>query len=350
VTRNQSIQRFFEESGQNHQPRFRFGTAGNTDFKSWKQQLLPAVLDSLGAMPESVPLNPQVLAEWEKDGLKCRNVLIDLEPGLSAQVLLYWPANASGRLPGLLACHGHGLYGMAAVMGDDSTPEQAADIKKLNYNYGEQMARRGYAVIAIDWRGFGLRDDRRMSPAHDYGKRDLCNLNFIRAVLLGRTLLGMDVHDGRRALDYLCEQPFVDPQRIGVMGLSFGGTMTVWMTLADPRIKAADVICYSDRFAAFALRNVNFCGSQITPGLFALCDMPDLQGLIAPRPLLVEIGAHDLCFRIEPAMSCYRAVEEIYQAAGAADRLELDLFEGNHAWGDHKSAAFFKKHLQDPAR
>ena len=46
--------------------------------------------------------------------------------------------------------------------------------------------------------------------------------------------------------------------------------MATWMALCDPRIKAANVICYSDRFSDMGMRDVNFCGSQITPGLYAL--------------------------------------------------------------------------------
>jgi len=147
------------------------------------------------------------------------------------------------------------------------------------------------------------------------------------------------------ALDYLCQQDFVDPERIGVMGLSFGGTMTTWMSIVEPRIQASDIICYSDRFASFAIRDGNFCGSQITPELYALCDVPDLHGLIAPRPLLVEIGTYDDCFLLDSAMSCFREVEKIYAAAGASDRLELDLFEGGHQWSGRKSIAFFEKYL-----
>src|SRR5688572_9638809 len=121
--------------------------------------------------------------------------------------------------------------------------------------------------------------------------------------------------------------------------------MATWMPLVDDRVKAADVICYSDRFADFGIRDVNFCGSQITPGLYALCDVPDLHGLIAPKPLLVEIGSYDACFKIESAMSSYREVERIYAAADLRDRLELDLFEGGHGWGGNKSVEFFRKQL-----
>jgi hypothetical protein len=173
----------------------------------------------------------------------------------------------------------------------------------------------------------------------------MCNVHFLREMLLGRTLLGANLHDGRCALDYLSSLDFVDPGRVGAMGLSFGGTMTTWLAVADERIRAADVICYSDRFADFAMRRANFCGSQVTPGLFDLCDIPDLQGLIAPRPLLIEIGKRDECFFDESAMSCYREVEKIYAAAGAGEKLALDHFEGGHEWGGNRSVGFFREFL-----
>jgi hypothetical protein len=93
------------------------------------------------------------------------------------------------------------------------------------------------------------------------------------------------------------------------------------------------------------VRDNNYCGMQVAPGLYKLVDMPDLQGLIAPRPLLVDIGVHDSCFLVDGALECFRKVETIYQAAGARDKLELDLFPGDHAWGGNKSIEFFCKHL-----
>ena len=282
----------------------------------------------------------------DQDGLIKQRVVLDVEEGLSANIYLFRPADAAGKLPGLLACHGHGLFGKEPVMGNRSSPELRAAIELHNYDYGLQMAKAGYAVVAIDWRGFGERDDRRKPNWIDIAHgRDMCNMHYLRATVLGMTVLGMHVHDGMCALDYLCGQPFVDADRIGVMGLSQGGTMTTWMSLCDERIKAADIMCYSDRFADFGMRDVNFCGSQITPGLYALCDLPDLHGLTAPRPLLVEIGVHDDCFMVDSALSCFGEVRKIYAAAGADDKLELDLFEGGHQWGARKSFDFFAKHL-----
>jgi hypothetical protein len=131
-----------------------------------------------------------------------------------------------------------------------------------------------------------------------------------------------------------------------VMGLSGGGTMAVWMTLCDERFKATEIICYSDLWAHFGIRDLNYCGMQVAPGLYKLVDLPDLQGLISPRPLLVDIGAQDQCFKVDTALECYRQVKHIYEASGAQDKLELDLHKGGHAWGGNRSSAFFAKHLK----
>jgi len=347
MDRNLSINAHFRALAAGHRPEHRFAGRSKDDWRAWRAALLPKVRATLGAMPPKVPLRPEVLLEWQEDGLVKQKVVFDVEAGLSATAYVFRPAEADGPLPGLLACHGHGPFGKESVMGNRGSPEQAAKIAQHNYDYGLAMARAGYAVIAIDWRGFGERDDRRKPHANDiFHGRDPCNIHYVRATMLGRTVLGMNVHDGMCALDYLCGLDFVDAGRVGAMGLSFGGTMTTWMAVCDERIRAANIICYSDRFADFGMRDAQLCGSQITPGLYALCDLPDLQGLIAPRPLLVEIGTYDDCFLVESALSCQREVERIYAAAGAAEALELDLFGGGHAWSGRKSRDFFSRHLK----
>jgi dienelactone hydrolase len=168
---------------------------------------------------------------------------------------------------------------------------------------------------------------------------------YLHATMFGTTSLALNVAHGRAATDFVCTLPEVDAQRLGVMGLSGGGTMTTWSYLCDERFGAAEIVCYCDLWAAFGLRDNNYCGMQVAPGLYKLVDLPDLQGLLAPRPLLVDIGARDTCFTIDTSLAAYRRLEAIYRAAGAADKLELDLHPGEHGWGGNRSVAFFGRHL-----
>jgi len=231
-------------------------------------------------------------------------------------------------------------------MGNDTSTELREQIAKYRYNYGHVMARQGFITYAIDWIGFGERNDNAKPNFlnHNYG-RDWCNLYYLHATMLGMTSISINVSHGMAATDFVQTLPYVDPERIGVMGLSGGGTMTLWSTLCDQRLKASEIICYSDLWSHFGIRDLNYCGMQVAPGLFKLVDLPEAQGLICPRPLLVDIGANDTCFKVDTAMACFRRVAHIYEVAGAEDNLELDFHAGEHGWGGQRSLAFFRRHL-----
>ena len=47
------------------------------------------------------------------------------------------------------------------------------------------------------------------------------------------------VLDARRGLDYLAERPDIDPQRLGVSGISLGGVLSGVVAGVDPRVKVA---------------------------------------------------------------------------------------------------------------
>ncbi len=346
--RNLSPQRMFIDMAVAHRPLYRFKGRGRAAFKAWKAKTRPAVMACLGDFPKRVPPNPQLLAEWEHGGLRKQRWIVDVGPFISATLLVNIPGDLKRgeKRPAILCWHGHGAHGKDPVMGNGSSAEKKADIVAHHYNYGQEMAEKGFVTYAIDWIGCGERNDsRKPNYLNVNGSRDWCNLYYLHATMFGMTSISINVTHGMAATDFVCTLPAVDPKRLGVMGLSGGGTMTLWSTLCDPRFKATEIICYSDLWAYFGMRDCNYCGMQVAPGLYKLVDLPDAQGLIAPRPLLVDIAAQDTCFIVDTALQCYEQVKQIYKAAGAADRLELDLFEAEHSWGGNKSEAFFKKHL-----
>jgi len=344
--RNLSPQLMFQHLAATRRPGFQFKDHQG-DFASWKSALKPKILDCLGTWPDLVDPNPELMAEWTDRGILKRRYLIDVGPGISAALVVAFPEKRKGRLPAILCWHGHGQFGKDSVMGNSGDKEIATEISNHNYDYGFQMARAGFITFALDWMGFGeRRDTDRLTIARG---RDWCNLYYLHATLLGMTPLSINLRQAQIATSFVCTLPEVDADRLGVMGISGGGTATLWTALTDDRFKAAEIICYSDLWEIFGFTNINYCGMQVAPGLYRYADVPDLQGLLAPLPLLVDIGAYDRCFLVDGAMKCFHQVSAIYKAANAQDRLRLNLYADGHVWESSQSAAFFGAFLQRPS-
>ncbi|HET6171085.1 MAG TPA: S9 family peptidase [Gaiellales bacterium] len=75
------------------------------------------------------------------------------------------------------------------------------------------------------------------------------------AALVVGDMGGGDVGDMLSGLDELVGQGVADPERLGVMGLSYGGFMACWLPTQDPRFRAAVAMSpvsdwYSERFGS----------------------------------------------------------------------------------------------------
>jgi dienelactone hydrolase len=346
--RNLNPYPMFEQVTRNNVPQMRFAGSTRAEFEAWSRQLKPLVLQTLGKRPEKVALNPQLLATWEADGLIKERWVLDVQPGYSATVLVFRPASLKQgeKRPAILCNHGHG-GSKDFVMGTKSDAKDQANIRVFNYDYGLQLAMLGFVTYAIDWMGFGERNPKQWPNVTDAigSERDPCNVYYLCATMIGTTPLMMNLHDAMRATDFVIEQPYVDGTRLGVVGLSLGGTMTTWTPLIDERFSCANISCYSGPFHEIAYRTNNVCGLQVTPGILDLCDVADLQGLHAPKPVLIEVGLQDECFHGDHSLENLKQVERIYAAAGASNVFEGDVFPGGHRWSGAKSNAFFRRHL-----
>jgi len=348
LERNFSPSQMFNEYAKKFKPAYTFAGNDKQYFEDWKSSALPEVLATLGEFPPGAELNPVLTAEWEHDGLIKQRWFIDVGESISAVLQINRPEDLdmNKKTPAILCCHGHGEFGKEPVMGNDSSDALKATIKNHNYNYGHQMAKAGFVTYAIDWIGFGERNDSQKPHCKNTaGTRDWCNLYYLNATMLGMTSLSINVAHGKAATDFVSSLDYVDSEQLGVMGLSGGGTMTLWMSLCDKRFKATEIIGYSSLWRHFGFRDYNYCGMQVAPKLYRLVDLPELQGLIAPQPLLIDIGVYDSCFKVDAAMACYKKLEKIYDAAGISKNLELDLYPAEHSWGGNKSLQFFNKHL-----
>ncbi len=314
------------------------------DFLEWKEKLKNKIKALLGEFPEPSPLNAQMLSTEETKLYTREKWVIQSEEDCWVPLYIMIPNERKGKSAGILCAHGHGPYGKDPVAGVHfNDPNRRANMAQLNYNYGEQMAQVGFVTAIPDWRSFG----ERIAYRNPYEGRDICNIHFLQHLILGRTLLGANIFDAKRVLEFLSARKEVDPERIGCMGLSFGGTMTTYLALLDDRVKAADIICYATTTEHYAISRPNFCGSQLVPFLYRYADVPDVISAIAPKPLLIESGASDTCFWSHSALAAHDKVRRAYQASGHAENLWIEAFPGEHSYSGRRAPQFFKKFLTE---
>ncbi len=218
-------------------------------------------------------------------------------------------------LPGILLWHGHGS-GSRSMLGKDSD------------SLALQLSRKNMVVVIPEIIGFGerlLQHDLENDP----GSQNSCYSLAVALLTMGKTLAGLRTIEAIRAVDYLLTRPEVDPDRIGTMGFSGGGTVATLLAALDERIQACVVASYANTFRGSILSHCH-CVCNYIPGILRYAEMPALLGLIAPRHLFVESGRADPIFPIDTAMVCIQSLQETYRLADATDRFSFDVFEGGH--------------------
>jgi dienelactone hydrolase len=299
----------------------------------WKVRCQARLDALLGPMPERVPLRLETLESVECVGYRRDKVVFDTEVTMSVPAYLLVPHGREAPGPAVLAVHGHGP-GKSEACGLERTGTPNAD-------YAHQLAQRGYVVLAPDLRCFGERLD--WNPDDHYE----CDTNLVHAVMAGLNPLAQNLWDLGRALDVLESHPFVDPTRIGMAGLSYGGTVTLFLAALDERVAAAVVSGYFSSWAESHKMPWNMCGSQVLPGMLGRLEHVDLGALVSPRPLLIESGTHDDLFPYTVAAAEVERLRAVYASDGAPECVVHDVFEGIHEW--HGVEAFgFLEHWIGP--
>jgi dienelactone hydrolase len=237
------------------------------------------------------------------------------------------PKGNGKKRAGVVAVHGHGAFGHDIVAGRELTPGMEEEMRRLNYDYGRQLVRRGYVVAVPCLTPFG----RRLGDRKAYGNNDPCATTFIRLQLLGKVLMAENLRDILWSLTFLAGHEKVDADRLGCVGLSYGGRMTMLAAALEPRIKVAVISgalnCLQER-----IQGRYSCGAQVIPGLLEFGDVPEIASLMAPRPCLWEVGDKDTLLPRSWQDIALKRIERAYEAVGAKNNLQVDRFEGGHQW------------------
>ena len=90
---------------------------------------------------------------------------------------------------------------------------------------------------------------------------------------------------------------------------------------------------------------MDHCADNYVPAILRYAEAPDIAGLIAPRPLLIEHGIEDPIFPIQATRQAYQDLARVYALLNHADHLEADYHAGGHCFGGGKVSAFLDRWL-----
>ncbi len=188
--------------------------------------------------------------------------------------------------------------------------------------WARELARHGYLTLTLTQRGL----DRR-TPDTDDQSKDL--------LVHGRTLMGAIVYEIRQAVTYLQSRKDIDPGRIGMTGMSFGGITTFYTWLVDERVAAAAPICGGvgsvDVFLKRGSRGYHGYYWWI-PDMLSKGDQGDFAAAMAPRPLMLWAPLDDIGMPKEGVDRFLQVVQPAYRQANAARALVVHRPPGEHSF------------------
>src|SRR5262249_49051372 len=152
-------------------------------------------------------------------------------------------------------------------------------------------------------------------------------------LLMGEDLSHYRIWDGMRAIDYLLTRTEVDPSRIGCAGHSGGGTLTLFISALDERVKCAVVNegGTTHRWPIHLRPESRIGPSDVEQNLFPAAkygvDHCDLHIAIAPRPLLALIEDYSPSFN-----AAAEHIRSRYQQFGVPEKFATGEATDPHAW------------------
>jgi len=298
---------------------------------SWKarrEELRTRILVSAGLwpMPKKCPLRPRITGRIEGPDFIVENVAIETLPGFYLCGNLYRPKLGHGPFPGIVNPHGHWAHGRLEMEPDvpDAQPPPAppAAGRANLVAIGVNLARQGHVVFAYDMSGYNDTDQ----VTHKFA-------NGLGAWFSGVSLMGLQLWNSIRAVDFLQSLPYVDRTRIGATGASGGGTQTFLLTAVDDRVQCSVPV---NMVSAYMQGG---CLCENGPGLRVGTDNVEIAALAAPRPLLLIAATGDWTQHV-PGEE-WPAIESVYRLYGAPDRTACVQFNYQHNYNRQSREAMY---------
>lgn len=290
----------------------------------------------IGRVPSpSLPINARTRLIYDEPKYTGYEVVLDVWPEVFASGILLVPKDLKpGERRPVVVCQ-HGLEGR---------PRDVADPKidsRFYHGFAARLAEQGFVTYA---------------PQNPYIGEDRFRVIQRKAHPLKLSLFSFILGQHQQTLEWLAQQPYVDPARIGFYGLSYGGKTAVRV---PPLLEGyALSICSAD-FNEWVWKNTSISSpfsylltreyDMIEFDFANVVNYSDLANLMAPRPFMVERGHDDGVAPDEWVAYEYAKVRRFYVTKmNLPDRTEIEFFNGPHTINGKGTFDFLRRHLKWP--
>lgn len=281
----------------------------------------------LWPLPQKTPLNAQVFGRIEREDYTVEKVHFQSWPGFYVCGNLYRPrGKGNGPFPGVLNPHGHWANGRLIDTKDCSVAARC-----INF------AKQGMVAFSCDMVGYNdtffANYPREGQPGSEFYKRHRLFATTPNCQLWGVSLMGLQVWNAIRGLDFLESLPDVDKQRLACTGASGGGTQTFMLGAIDDRLTAqAPCVMVSHTMQGG-------CSCENAPGLRVEYSNMEIAAAAAPRPQILVAATGDwtkMTLTVEGP-----AVASIYRLFDATNRLRFVRFDFGHNYNQTSREAVY---------
>ena len=293
-----------------------------TSLAAWqtrRQNLRRQLMTALGPAPgKPGNLSAQIVGTLQREGYRIEKILLETFPDMWMSATAYVP-KATGKVPAVLCVHGH----WRGARRDPAVQARCLGLVKL-----------GFFVLVVDAFGAG----ERHPVVQQGGYHGALQGSTLWPA--GLTLLGVQVHENRRAVDYLLSRPEVDGSRLGLTGASGGGNQSLYAGALDERFEAVVPVCSVGTYQAYL--RAACCVCEVLPGALRFTEEGDVLGLIAPRALMVINASRDAFqFSIGEAKKSLERAGKIYELYGKSEKVRHTTFESGHDYSQPMREAMY---------
>lgn len=291
----------------------------------------PSVLEYLGqrasTMAAQLPAVPNDVAEWEKRAAEVRQKLSEVL-GLPAREPMKAAVTGQKEVDDLVIEEVMYLWAQRAYVSANVVRLKEADgprpglvvppgwlghyTQPVYKNFVFHMARLGYVVLFIDDPHVG----KRSAPYAGL---------YAAASAAGTQVMGVQVFDTLRGLDYMLTRADCDPGRIGVVGLCQGSEQAWLAGALESRFQFVVPVCGTTTYEGWA-RMPAFEGvalsdpSPYVADILRYTDWDQIDACIAPRPVLVVSNSGDNWWPVAGYDKVIETMSKVYGLHEAGDR------------------------------